>query len=488
MGTRRRGSAAPQLAPRDAVFFYGDEAGLGDTPSAMVHIYVFGGLPGSASAPTRRDAVTWVLERLDRTPSLRRRVQRVPRDLDYPYWIESGVDPDHHILFRHVGTTTRAALHDDFAAIAQRPFDFARPPWDMHVLADVRGVADLPEGATVVVFRVHHSVTDRQGAVQIARALFDDPAATPSQGGLPVRVAGGVAAALTLPVRYARFAKGIVGMFAARRALGTLVGEGAVSAPARRSVRTRFEVEDYSPRRFGRIGLDLAELRALARATGATVNDILVATISGAMDGYLEEHGEAPSESLTIQIPVSLAHRADIASENRTTTMCISLHTDEADPKTRLRSIHGSAVREKARVARPETFAVESLVDLLPSVGCRHTARKLARTKPASGEIDPTVMNTSLSNVARGQASDLSFAGRHAVEGFTVPPLNRCFGLMHGAVSLGDTLVLSFSAKSALLPDVEEYERFLADSFGRLRCAVIADDGDGGIGSPLCDR
>ena len=139
-------------------------------------------------------------------------------------------------------------------------------------------------------------------------------------------------------------------------------------------------------------------------------------------------------------------------------------------------------------MARPETFAVESLVDLLPSVGCRHTARKLARTKPASGEIDPTVMNTSLSNVARGQASDLSFAGRHAVEGFTVPPLNRCFGLMHGAVSLGDTLVLSFSAKSALLPDVEEYERFLADSFGRLRCAVIADDGDGGIGSPLCDR
>lgn len=199
--TRRRGI---RLAARDALHVFVEDTDPEAPPSTMVSVYVFDARAGDAPIRTREDAVTWIGERLHRTPALTRRLHRVPANLDFPYWVETGVDPDRHVRYETIGPTSRSEVHRLLASMKERRLDLSAPPWEVHVLADIRGVDDLPDGATIVALLLHHSVTDGLGAVEIARALLDDPAAAPSTGGRVVAVPGPVRAAVSLPFRYAR--------------------------------------------------------------------------------------------------------------------------------------------------------------------------------------------------------------------------------------------------------------------------------------------
>lgn len=462
------------LSARDAVYVFGDEASRGDTPSIMSHFYVFDTRQGRTPVATRAHAVDWILRRTHRTPALRRRLHRVPGDLDYPYWVEAGIDPDHHIEFRRIGQTTRTHLHRLFASLAEQPLDLGRPLWGLHVLTDVRGVSDLPDRATVVVLRVHHSVTDGKGAVQIARALFEDPDAEPSTGGRPVPVPGPATAARKLPGDYLSYAGAVGRWMTGRRSLDALVRAGEIVEPRRRCPRTRFNVVDYSPRLFGRVRFDLQDVRALGHATGTTVNDVMLAVVSDAVRTYLAERDETPAGSLAAQVPISLSGRSDLVSENKTSDLRVDLHTDRTDPLTRLRLIHESAAREKDRVGRPESIVVEAALDAMPAVCLRHSIRRAVRKVTAStgDHVGPT--NTSLSNVPRGTVDDLRFGDSPAVSGFSAPCLNRLLGLMHAVVTLGDSLDLTFSTKRAVMPDPEEYEHLLEAAFARLWSALPA--------------
>lgn len=228
--TRRRGI---RLAARDALHVFVGDTDPEAPPPTMVSFYVFDARAGEAPIRTREDAVTWIGERLHRTPALTRRLHRVPADLDFPYWVETDVDPDHHVRYETIGPTSRSQLHRMLASTKERRLDLSAPPWEVHVLTDIRGVEDLPEGATIVALLLHHSVTDGLGAVEIARALLDDPSATPSAGGRVVAVPGTVRAAAALPFRYARMLPALVAARRARRALGGLTASGRSPPPGR---------------------------------------------------------------------------------------------------------------------------------------------------------------------------------------------------------------------------------------------------------------
>ncbi|MGW0023933.1 wax ester/triacylglycerol synthase domain-containing protein [Rhodococcus sp. NPDC003383] len=463
-----------ELAARDAVYVYGDRANRGDTPSVMTHFYVFDTRQGSTPIATHAEAVDWILERTHRTPALRRRLQRVPWDLGYPYWVEAAVDPDHHIDFRRIGHTTRPHLHRLFASLAEQPLDFGRPLWKLHVLSDVRGVGALPDHATVVVLRVHHSIADGKGAVQIARALFDDPAAEPSRGGTPVPVPGPVAAVRKLPGDYVRYAGAVRRWMRGRRSLRALVASGEIAQPRTPRPRTRFNVVDDSTRLFGRVRFELRDVRALGHATGTTVNDVILAVVSDAVGTYLAERGETPAASLAAHVPISVGARSGLVAENKISDLHVDLHTDRTDPLTRLHLIHESVAREKDRVWRPEWIAVESSLDAVPSLCMRYSLWRAVRKAVVSTCGRAGATNTGLSNVPRGSADALRFGDSPAVGGFSVPCLNRLVGLMHSVVTLGDALDLTFSTKQAVMPDPEAYEHLLEGAFDRLWSAVPA--------------
>lgn len=463
--TRRRGI---RLAARDALHIFVGDTDPDAPPPTMVSFYVFDARAGEAPIRTREDAVTWIGDRLHRTPALTRRLHRVPADLDFPYWVETDVDPDDHVRYETIGPTSRSGLHRLLASMKERRLDLSVPPWEVHVLTDIRGVDDLPEVATIVALLLHHSVTDGLGAVEIARALFDDPAAAPSSGGRVVAVPGTVGAAAALPFRYARMLPALVATRRARRALGDLTASGEIVAPRPQRPRTRFDTDAGGPWQLGVVRMRLPEVRAVARATDTSVNDVILTIVSGGLRSYLASYEEIPAVAPAAIVPGSIRDRAGAESENKVTLMYVDLHIDRADPRERLHSVHESAALEKQRIRRPESAASAAAVDASPAFDLAMTIRRAHRRRVGpTGDVVP-LANTTVTNVPRGPAEGLRFGDSPAVEAIGTPMLNRNYGLVHSVTSLGEVLTLSFLVSDSCMSDPGQYERHLAEAFAEL--------------------
>ncbi|WP_172671048.1 wax ester/triacylglycerol synthase domain-containing protein [Rhodococcus sp. RD6.2] len=470
--------ASTRLASRDTWFLLSDELDRDDAPSVHTGVYVFDTSCDQNPIQTRADAVDWMRQRMDRAAILRQRVRRVPGDLGHPYWVPaSDTNPDDHVQFRVIGEISREDFYDIFATMTEKPFGLDRAPWEVHVLTDVCGVEDLPDRATVVAVRVHHAATDGLGSVQIARALFDDPDASPAVTGTPGPVRGAAGSLLRLPGQFGGLARSLRQSAAARKAFARLVESGEVTTPKAQRPRTRFNDEQSGQHVLGRVKLSLAEVRAIARATGTSINDVILTIISGGLATFLSEAGETPNDSLAAQVPRAIRDgHAEVTAANKLTTMFVDLHTDEHDPLARLKQIHESADFEKHRVQQPESIAMEVTLDHAPAIYLKSAMRlaargnaKRAKAKKAAGQVP--LANTLVSNVPRGRAN-LKFGDSPVVDSFCAPMIHRGNSLAHGVTSIGDVLSVQFTSDDAMMPDPLVYERALGFAFGELKIAV----------------
>ena len=127
-------------------------------------------------------------------------------------------------------------------------------------------------------------------------------------------------------------------------------------------------------RRFAAEDWPLDRLLAIGRATGTTLNDVVLAMCSGAMRTYLDELGELPDTSLVAMVPVALkAKRSQGASAsggNAVGSVMVRLGTDQADPADRLQSVHDSMVsgKEALGAMTPAQIVAMSAVGLAPAV------------------------------------------------------------------------------------------------------------------------
>ena len=106
--------------------------------------------------------------------------------------------------------------------------------------------------------------------------------------------------------------------------------------------------------------LPLDEVKAVGRAVGATVNDVVLAVLGGASRSYLEARGELPDRALVAAVPVSVRRPNEDVNEvaNAVTLMFASLGTDIADPLARVEAVHSSAhgAKHLQDAIGPDTF------------------------------------------------------------------------------------------------------------------------------------
>ncbi|MGW0177090.1 wax ester/triacylglycerol synthase domain-containing protein [Rhodococcus sp. NPDC003322] len=461
-----------QLAGRDSWFVYSELTDRQHSPDVITTVYVFDTRHDPHPIRTHASAASWMRDRLDRAEVLRRRLVRVPGDLDHPYWsFAPDVDLDHHIRVQRIGETSWRALSDHLAETTKQPVDLAHNPWELHLLTEIRGVAGIPDDATLVVLRFHHCATDGLGAVQVARALFDDPEAVSCLEGRRGPIRGPVSSLLRLPAQFIGLGRSLVRSAAARRDLTALVESGALSTPRHRRPRTRFNGNQSGQRTFGRAKFALSDVREVARATGTSVNDVVLAIVGGGLGAYLGGLGEAPDGALAAQVPRSIRDRSHVAASNKITTMFVDLHTDEPTPIERLRRIHDSAIAEKARVQHQSAIDIESPIDHAPAIYLRIALRLSQRKSAAaarSTESTVTWANTLVTSMPRG-AADLMFGGSPVVDGFYVPPIHPGAGLSHSVVSIGDVLSVEFTSDAAMMRDPDAYAHLLEAAFDELR-------------------
>lgn len=226
-------------------------------------------------------------------------------------------DLDWHVRLSALpGRGDQKALERFAGTLASSPLDKTKPLWQFHLV-------EKYHGGSALVARIHHSYADGIALVQVLLSLTDterDPAKGADLGKAWLKQDGEkVARRVGAMERYAKlgakaFGKGM-DMMQDPTLAGVLAKEGGEIA--RELVQALALPDDPPSLLRGRLGvskrvswappLDLEEVKAVGRACGCTVNDVLMATAAGALRDYMLERGEQV-DGLTLRatVPVNL--------------------------------------------------------------------------------------------------------------------------------------------------------------------------------------
>jgi WS/DGAT/MGAT family acyltransferase len=434
--------------------------------------------------PFDLDAVRQLLEgRLHLVRSFRERLVEVPLGLGRPHWVDDpGFALDVHL--HHVALPRPAGWRELVRLVSReqaRPLDRSRPLWELTFVEGLDSVPGVPPGGFAVLSKVHHAAIDGVSGSEILGALLDvepggrslsEPPAWnpgPMPGALEVltRAAGGAA---THPVELARFvARGLLSLASA----GSRLALDAAPAPPApfRAPLTPFNVPVSARRSFGGTLLALDRLRAVRDAVpGATVNDVVLALVSGALREHLLEIGELPARSLVAMAPVSVREESEKGQlGNRISALLARLHTEEPDPLERLRRIHAGTQRSKVvhRAVGARTLADATQVVPFSLAGL---AVRLYTGLQASRLHDP-IFNLIVTNVP-GPQQPLYLGGSRLLAHFGTAPLFDGLGLIVVVLSYAGTLSFGITACHDLLPDADGFAQRIADALAELEAAL----------------
>src|SRR5512146_2724456 len=256
----------------------------------------------------------------ERMLGFRRFRQKVVKDALGALW----VDDERFDIGRHVvretlprGRSRRAALQARVARLATTPLDHRHPLWQFHL------VEDYESGRSALIARIHHCIADGIALIAVIMSLVDGGAPPPPgretpPDGVPDDVLDAIArpfAELTgtaLGLASEGLAKS-VGLLATQplgmaRAGVQLVGDAAALLLMPDDSPTRLKGR---PGRAKRVAwskpLPLDEVKAVGKALGCSVNDVLLASVAGAIGGWLAEQGDdTAGKEIRAMVPVNL--------------------------------------------------------------------------------------------------------------------------------------------------------------------------------------
>ncbi|RZL82443.1 MAG: DUF1298 domain-containing protein [Rhodococcus sp. (in: high G+C Gram-positive bacteria)] len=333
-------------------------------------------------SPDRNRFVNMMRSAVDLVPIFRRKVIEDPMVLAPPRWAD---DPDFDLswhLRRY--TLTEPSTWDavlDFARTAEMTaFDKSRPLWEFTVLDG------LHEGKSALVMKVHHSLTDGVGGMQIAREIVDfdregtpkpgrtDTWAAPADGELsvpPGHFSWYPDAAADALLRASKML-GRNGVRVIRAPRATCRDAAAVAGStlrlARPVVSTLSPVMTKRSTRRHCAVLDVpVEALAQAAAAGAgSINDAFLAAVLLGMAKYHRLHGAEISE-LRMTLPISLRTESDPVGGNRITLARFALPTDVDDPAELMHRVHATVETWRNEPAIPLSPMIAGALNLLPA-------------------------------------------------------------------------------------------------------------------------
>lgn len=464
-----------RLGATDASFLY--------LESDTVHLHVTGVLlldPSTAPKPvTFRVLRAHVNSRLDELPMLRKRLVEVPYGIDHPEWADDpDFDLDDHVdRFRLDRPGSHGQLADQISRLASHPLDRSKPLWQLQV---IEGIHD---GNIAVVVRMHHSLVDGISGVEIMAHLLDlapDQGPRPRRkpwrpGPLPVRsdvAADAFRNRLGDPLRPVRAAVGTANSVV--QAAGALAGRwlrGATTiAHPGGAPRTRLNGTITGNRRVAFTTVPLDDLKAVRRAFGTTINDVVLAMCTAGLRRYLTVHDELPDRPLVASVPVSVhGELTDQGSTNQVSNMFVHLPVQLDDPVAQLRAIREGTLGAKEVQQAVGADILGNVVELLPPTLFSWFARQYSQVGLAD-RIAP-VHNLIVSNVP-GPPVPLYLAGAEAVGIYPFGPLMEGTGLNVTVLSGNGQLHIGLIACPELVPHLDALLDGMLAGLARLSLAA----------------
>jgi WS/DGAT/MGAT family acyltransferase len=456
-----------RLTGLDSIFLAAESA---TNPLHMMAIMVLdpGTVPGAYSFEGFRD---FIARRLHLMPPLRRRLIEVPFGMDRPTWVEeASIDIAYHIRRAAVpspGGPRELALLT--AEMNERLLDRSRPLWEMVIFEGLAG------GHVALVVKLSHAMMDGGAGVRLMASLFssepeigvvaaEEPAASDRVPGSLELIAR---ASPSIARRPARIARAVA--HAAQLRLELLRSEDRSPAAEKLEVpRSLLNSRTTRRRSAAYVSLSLAEVKGVAQEFGATVNDVLLSAIAGALRAYLLDKGSLPQLPLVAGVPVSTREEGDDLA-NAYSSLFTSLETHLEDPVVRLHAISRSARVAKTRQGVIGGGIVQELADL-PAPWVFATVAAFY-SKLGLPDRVPPLCNLIVSNVA-GPPNDLHFGGARIVNLFPLGPIFDGMALNITALSCGGTLDVGVVACRDCVPDLWSLAEAIPGSLAELREAA----------------
>jgi diacylglycerol O-acyltransferase len=439
------------------------------------HMHVAGVLIFEGDPPGQREVAEALEQRLHLVPRYRQKLAFVPLGQGRPRWVD---DPhfnlDYHV---RVAALPEPGSEEQLRNLAGRVFsqrlDRDKPLWELWVVDGLEG------NRFAVLSKTHHALVDGVSGVDIASVLFDTqpepqvppatgdrwlPGPTPSQSQLlgealverlsqPTEIVRGVRAALRAPRRLAL------------SAYSSLVGVGAMAWAGLNPAPPSPYNQPIGPhRRFNWVRISLSDVKAIKDELGGTVNDVMLATVTGALRRHLTRRG-VDTTDLTLKAMVPVSVRADVergALGNRVAAMMAPLPVHCDDPVDCIALISESmrGLKESGQAVGAEVLT--ELSGFAPPTVMSQAARVMQRQR---------FFNLVVTNVP-GPQFPLYLMGRELIDMFPMVPLapSQAFGVAimsyNGGINFG--LVGDFD----LMHDMDEVTEDFSDALADLAAAA----------------
>jgi diacylglycerol O-acyltransferase / wax synthase len=407
---------------------------------------------------------------LHRVPRYRQRLQWIPIE-NRPVWVD-----DHHFhLGYHIRHTSlprpggNEQLKRLSARIMAQQLDRNRPLWETWVVEGLQG------DRFAVINKIHHCMIDGVSGVDLAQILLS-PFPEYDIGDAPRYVArsaptgwelfrSAMLERVTLPLQL------INGVREFRRQTEDVGHDLLVRAQAIRellgwAVRptsdTPFNGHLGPHRRFDWLTLPLTSFKAVSKKLECSINDLVLATVTGAVREFLMYRHVHPDDiDFRIAAPVSVRREEERGRMgNRVSSWIVRLPIAEPEPLKRLQAIHEVTQELKASKQAVGVQMMMAIAEWTPGVLLSLGARA------ASGPINMIVTNVP------GPQFPLYMLGAKLVELFPQVPLLENTGLGVALFSYDGKLAWGFNADYELLPDLRTFVKLIDASFRELATAA----------------
>ena len=416
---------------------------------------------------------------LHRIPRYRQRLAWTPI-AKHPVWVDDArFNLAYHIRHTHLPHPGDERVLKRLAGrLMSQQLDRGKPLWEMWVVEGLEG------NRFAIVTKIHHCMIDGVGSAElmgsVMRAVAEDgpgddrpppvwiarPAPSPGElvaGELRRRIREPLAAAATL-VRMAAHPVAAAG--AAYEALEGL--REAFAAGLHPASPTPLNVDIGPHRRFDWLDMDLAAVRAIKKNMGGTLNDVVLAVLSGALGRFLHQRGlDVARLDVRAMLPVNVRDTSDRDMGNRVASIVARLPLAERDPRRRLERVTAATQEAKHSRQAAGMKMLEEIGDLTFTSIFVQFARMAARTRP---------FNLIVTNVP-GPSFPVYVLGAPMRACYPLVPLFQNQALGVALFSYAGRLYWGFNADWDAIPDLHDLVEAVGREFDRLaRAAGIENE------------
>lgn len=460
-----------------------------ERPNQCMHVAVLGIYDPSTAPGGRvrlRDIMSHMRHRLDISPVFRRRLVRVPFDLDRAYWVdEAKVDLEYHI--RHIALPKPGdwrQLTIQVARLHSQALDRAKPLWQAYVIEGIDNIEGVAPGSFAVYIKFHHAAVDGDSSAQILRAMHSLIAVPEHHAPLKPTVVDAPPSALELYTRslgnivprgvrlwqamtsatlkmtslatealYKRTTSGLSWTDSLREQLAWPNGERT----------SRFSGAVSSRRIVEGVGFDMVQIHRVRKwAGGATINDVFLAIVGGAVRRYLQLSGESLSPETSAGVPAgqrNILPGGDLG--NTVNHIRVPLHVEIESDLARLDAIRNTVVEGRQTADVIGRTLLQQLADELPT----------RVTKSLVHQWIGDYTNMLASNV-RGPDVRLYLAGARLNRYYPIGAVKDGVGLNITGFTYCDALWASVVSCRKMIPDPDVFSNCLRESFASLIAEV----------------